>query len=84
MRDLRVQPAFFHNGTFTRLDDAVRFHLNALAKAKHYSARRAGVKADLAQRLGPSSPYCSNSIQRWWDRYGATHPDHYARAGYRR
>ena len=23
LRDLRVQPAFFHNGSFTRLNDAV-------------------------------------------------------------
>lgn len=56
LRDLRVQPAFFHNGSFTRLDEAVRFHLDTLAAAKHYSARRAGVKADLARRLGPIDP----------------------------
>jgi cytochrome c peroxidase len=56
LRDLRVQPAFFHNGSFRRLDDAVRFHLDTIAAAKHYSARRAGVKADLAHRLGPIEP----------------------------
>ena len=56
LRDLRVQPAFFHNGSFTRLDDAVRFHLNALTSARTYNARRAGVEPDLAQRLGPIEP----------------------------
>jgi cytochrome c peroxidase len=56
LRDLRVQPAFFHNGSFTRLDDAIRFHLNTIAAAEHYNARRAGVKADLARRLGSIGP----------------------------
>ncbi len=56
LRDLKVQPAFFHNGSFTRLDDAVRFHLNTITAAKRYNARRAGVKPDLAHRLGPIEP----------------------------
>src|SRR4051812_18258245 len=28
LRNLALQPAFFHNGCFTRLEDAVRFHLD--------------------------------------------------------
>jgi cytochrome c peroxidase len=56
LRNLRVQPAFFHNGSFTRIDDAIRFHLDTIASTRSYRARRAGVAADLAQRLGPKAP----------------------------
>jgi cytochrome c peroxidase len=51
-----VQPAFFHDGSFTRLDDAIRFHLNTPAAARDYDPRREGVEADLSQRLGPIDP----------------------------
>jgi cytochrome c peroxidase len=53
LRDLRTQTAFFHNGSFTRLDDAVRFHINTLAAARNYNARQSGVERDLSHRLGP-------------------------------
>jgi cytochrome c peroxidase len=56
LRDLRVQPAFFHNGSFTRLDDAIRFHLDTVAAARSYNADRAGVEQDLSLRLGPIEP----------------------------
>ena len=56
LRDLRVQPAFFHNGSFTRIDDAIRFHLDTLAAARVYDPRREGVDADLSHRLGPIEP----------------------------
>jgi cytochrome c peroxidase len=51
-----VQPAFFHNGSFTRLDDAIRFHLNTVAAARSYDTHRAGLEEDLSQRLGPIEP----------------------------
>ena len=50
-----LQPAFFHNGAYTRLEDAVRHHLDVVASARGYDARRAGVSKDL-QRLGPIEP----------------------------
>jgi cytochrome c peroxidase len=56
LRNVALQPAFFHNGAFTRLDDAIRHHLDVLASARGYDARRAGVSADLQQRLGPIEP----------------------------
>jgi cytochrome c peroxidase len=51
-----LQPAFFHNGAFTRLEDAIRHHLNVFDSARHYNAARAGVDRDLRQRLGPIEP----------------------------
>ena len=55
-----LQPAFFHNGAFTRLEDAVRHHLNASDSARHYSSIRAGVDKDLTYRLGPIEPAPAN------------------------
>jgi len=56
LRNLALQPAFFHNGAYTRLRDAVEFHLDALHVAPRYDARKAGVDKDLRRRLGPIEP----------------------------
>ena len=56
LRNVALQAAFFHNGAFTRLEDAVRHHLNASDSARHYSPIRAGVDKDLTYRLGPIEP----------------------------
>jgi len=56
LRNVGLQPAFFHNGCFTRLEDAVRHHLNVFESARNYNAQRAGVAPDLAVRLGPIEP----------------------------
>ena len=56
LRNLRVSPAFFHNGSFTRLEDAIRHHLNVEESARNYNAVAAGVSADLTHRLGPIEP----------------------------
>jgi cytochrome c peroxidase len=56
LRNVAVQPAFFHNGAFTRLEDALRFHLDAAAAAPLYVPAQAGVDADLRGPLGPTAP----------------------------
>ena len=56
LRNVALQPAFFHNGAFTRLEDAVRHHLDAAASARHYDARKAGVAKDLRLRLASADP----------------------------
>jgi cytochrome c peroxidase len=53
LRNLAVSPGYFHNGAFTRLEDAIRFHLNVVAGARTYDPPGSGVPPDLAQRLGP-------------------------------
>lgn len=53
LRNVALQPAFFHNGAFTRLEDAVRHHLDVLASLRSYDAKRAGVAPDLARRMAP-------------------------------
>jgi cytochrome c peroxidase len=56
LRNLAVAPAFFHNGAFTRLEDAINHHLRAFDSARTYDPIRAGVDQDLALRLGPIEP----------------------------
>jgi cytochrome c peroxidase len=51
-----LQPAFFHNGAFTRLEDAIYQHLHVFESARNYNPIRAGIDKDLAFRLGPIEP----------------------------
>jgi len=53
LRNVALQPAFFHNGCFTRLEDAVRHHLDVFTSARNYDPVRAGMAEDLRNRLGP-------------------------------
>jgi cytochrome c peroxidase len=56
LRNAVLQSAFFHNGAFTKLKDAIRFHLDAAALARSYNPVAAGVDSDLRYRLGPIEP----------------------------
>lgn len=56
LRNVALQPAFFHNGSFTRLEDALRYHLDTLRLARSYDPAAAGVDADLTVRRGPLDP----------------------------
>src|SRR5207253_1723729 len=56
LRNLAVAPAFFHNGAFVRLEDAIRHHLDVEESARNYNPVTAGVPADLIGRLGPIEP----------------------------
>src|SRR5439155_21784808 len=56
LRNVALQPAFFHNGAFTRLEDAIRHHLNVSDSARAYDPQRAGVDADLRGPTGPVEP----------------------------
>jgi cytochrome c peroxidase len=56
LRNVGLQPTFFHNGSFTRLDDAVRHHLDVLASVYNYNPETAGIARDLQGPLGPMAP----------------------------
>ena len=56
LRNVALQPAFFHNGSFTRLEDAVRHHLDVFTSARNSDPARAGVAPDLALLGGPVEP----------------------------
>jgi cytochrome c peroxidase len=55
LRNVALQPAFFHDGAFTRLRDAVAQYADAAASALRCDPRVAGVDRDL-RRLGPVEP----------------------------
>ncbi len=54
LRNVALQPAFMHNGAFTRLEDAIRYHLDAQRGAGTYTTAR--LPGDLQGPLGPMSP----------------------------
>src|SRR5206468_10427655 len=56
LRNAALQPAFFHNGCFTRLEDATRHHLDVFSSARNYDPLNAGVAADLMVFRGPIDP----------------------------
>ena len=50
LRNIAMAPAFFHNGAFARLEDAIRFHVNP---SQPYNPATAGIDKDLRVRIGP-------------------------------
>lgn len=54
LRNLAMQPAFFHNGALTTIEDAVRHHLDVFTSARNYSP--AHLDADLQGPVGPIEP----------------------------
>jgi cytochrome c peroxidase len=56
IRNVALQPTFFHNGAFTRLEDAVRHHLDVFTSARSYDPGAAGVDPDLYAPMGPIEP----------------------------
>lgn len=56
LRNLAVAPAFFHDGAYTKMEDAIRFHLDPNTEARTYDPKKAGVDADLTRRVGPIEP----------------------------
>ena len=56
LRNIALAPAFMHNGAFTRLEDAIRHHLDPYTSARNYDPVAAGIDADLTHRLGPIEP----------------------------
>jgi cytochrome c peroxidase len=56
LRNVALQPTYFHNGAFTRLSDALRFHVDTLRLAKSYDPATAGVAQDLKKGIGADDP----------------------------
>jgi cytochrome c peroxidase len=54
LRNVALQPAFMHNGAFVRLQDAIRYHMDALGQAAGY--RPDLLPPDLRVRSGPLAP----------------------------
>jgi cytochrome c peroxidase len=54
LRNIALQPTFFHNGSFTRLEDAVRHHLDVRRSLEAYDPEAAGVAPDLRPSSAPA------------------------------
>jgi cytochrome c peroxidase len=54
LRNVALQPAFMHNGAFVRLEDAIRYHLDAIGEAPSFNT--ALLPADLRGPTGPLEP----------------------------
>ena len=54
LRNVALQPAFMHNGAFTRLEDAIRYHLDAVNGAASFTTDR--LPPDLRGPTGPIRP----------------------------
>jgi cytochrome c peroxidase len=54
LRNVGLQAAFMHNGAFVRLEDAVRYHLDAVGRAGTFTTVR--LPADLRGPVGPIKP----------------------------
>jgi cytochrome c peroxidase len=52
LRNVGLQANFFHNGAFNKLEDAVRYHLDAVQGAKTYDPKEHGVPVDLQNNMG--------------------------------
>ena len=56
LRNVAVQPTFMHNGAFTRLEDAIRHHLNPVDSLSHYTPAGQNLPLDLSGPPGPTAP----------------------------
>jgi cytochrome c peroxidase len=54
LRNVALQPAFMHNGAFTQLEAAIRYHLDAAQGGARYTT--AQLPADLQGPTGPLAP----------------------------
>lgn len=56
IRNVALQPTFFHNGAFTDLEAAVRHHLDVFSSALNYTPASQNLDADLLGPTGPIQP----------------------------
>ncbi|WP_437673488.1 cytochrome-c peroxidase [Sorangium sp. So ce131] len=54
LRNVALQPTFFHNGSFTSLEGAIRHHLDVVASATEYTTDH--LAPDLQGETGPLAP----------------------------
>lgn len=63
LRNVGLQPAFFHNGAFTTLEDAIAHHLDVGRSARKYTPV-GRLAADLAGPPGPIEPVLARLDER--------------------
>jgi cytochrome c peroxidase len=56
LRNVAVQAALMHDGAFTRLESAIRHHLDVVASASSYDPAAQSLPPDLTGSIGPLEP----------------------------
>jgi cytochrome c peroxidase len=56
LRNVALQPTFMHNGAFTNLEAAIRYHLDAIGSAGSYTPASQNLAPDLSGPMGPIEP----------------------------
>ncbi len=64
LRNISLQATFMHDGAFTTLEAAVRYHLNVVASALTYDPVAQDLDTDLTSRLAPLTPILSRLDSR--------------------
>ena len=62
LRNVAVQPTFFHNGAFTSLESAIRHHLDPAGSLTGYDPAAHGVAADLQELAPPRAPILAQGL----------------------
>ena len=62
IRNVAVQPSFFHNGAYTSLEAAIRHHLDPAQSLTDYDPALHGVAADLRVLSPPRAPILARGI----------------------
>jgi cytochrome c peroxidase len=62
LRNVALQTAFMHNGAFVRLEDAIRYHLDAVDGAATFNTSH--LPADLQGPMGPIEPVLAQLDRR--------------------
>ncbi len=62
LRNVAVQPTFFHNGAYTTLEAAIRHHLDPVQSLLDYDPAAHGVDADLQVLSPPRQPILAKGI----------------------
>ena len=70
LRNVGLQPTFFHNGAFTILEDAVRHHLDVFTSTRDYRRHRALASHPISTRRWDRVSRClRESIPSWRSRF---------------
>jgi cytochrome c peroxidase len=64
LRNVAVEAAYMHDGAFTTLAAAIRFHLDVAANLQSYNSAAQSLPPDLAGPIGPTPPLLAHLDKR--------------------
>jgi cytochrome c peroxidase len=64
LRNVAVEASYMHDGAFTSLAAAIRFHLDVVTALRGYDPAAQGLPGDLAGPIGPTAPLLAHLDRR--------------------